>query len=223
MEQADALLAFSRFVRDWYANQGVPGERLRYVKRGIPVPANLPSRSCTNNGTRFTYAGGLSWQKGVHILVEAFNGLRGSADLVIAGDETKYPAYVRDLQERARRPNVRFVGRLDRAEVWQALVDSDVVVVPSLWFETFSMLTHEAFAAGVPVIASDHGALQEAVRHRVDGLLVPPGDVAAWQEALQRLADNHELLGSLRANVRSPLSFEEYVNQIERLSQSLAS
>ncbi|MGD2148204.1 MAG: glycosyltransferase [Anaerolineae bacterium] len=222
LEQANALLAFSRFVERWYAGQGMPGEILHHIGRGVPRPARLPSRRRSEDGVRFVYAGGLSWQKGVHILVDAFNTLPGTAELVIAGDETQYPSYVRTLKEAARHPGIRFTGRLDREQVWQALVDADVVVVPSLWFETFSMLTHEAFAAGVPVVASAHGALEEAVRHDVDGLLVPPGNVAAWRESLQRLIDDPDLLRRLRSNVRPPVAFQDYVAAIDNLYHTLS-
>jgi glycosyltransferase involved in cell wall biosynthesis len=157
----------------------------------------------------------------LHIVIDAFNEISGSAELIIAGDETKFPDYVRDLQRRAAHPDIHFAGRLNRSEVWQTLVNSDVVVVPSLWFETFSMLTHEAFAVGKPVIASAHGALEEAIRHNVDGLLIPPGDVSAWHAAMQRLVDNPDLLARLQTNVRPPITLEEHVDQVEALYTQL--
>ncbi|MGC9395513.1 MAG: glycosyltransferase, partial [Anaerolineae bacterium] len=95
-------------------------------------------------------------------------------------------------------------------EVWQALVDADVVVVPSLWYETFSFLVSEGFIAGKPVLASRLGPLADRVRDAVDGLLLAPGDVAAWREAMQRLVDSPDDLARLRQNVRVPLSLEEH-------------
>lgn len=221
MTKADPLLTFSQFVWNWYARNGAPEKQLQFVKRGIPRPEHWPSRSRNDKQIRFTYIGGLSWQKGLHIAIDAFNEVGGAAELIIAGDETKFPDYVGDLQRRAVHPDIHLVGRLDRSEVWQTLVNSDVVVVPSLWFETFSMLTHEAFAAGKPVMASAHGALEEAVRHNVDGLLVPPGDVNAWQEAMQRLVDDPDLLARLQANVCPPMTLEEHVDRIEDLYAKL--
>ncbi|MCS7287413.1 MAG: glycosyltransferase, partial [Anaerolineae bacterium] len=114
-------------------------------------------------------------------------------------------------------PNVRFLGRLNREEVWNALAQVDVVAVPSLWYETFSLLISEAFAAGLPVLASRLGALAERVRDGVDGLLLPPGDVVAWRAAIQRLIDDPDLLARLRANVRPPMTMEEHVERLEEL------
>ena len=86
-------------------------------------------------------------------------------------------------------PRVRFMGELSREQVWGCLAKVDVLVVPSLWYEAFSLIAHEAFLAGIPVIASRLGALAEVVQDGVDGLLVPPSDVSAWTATLQRLVD----------------------------------
>jgi glycosyltransferase involved in cell wall biosynthesis len=110
---------------------------------------------------------------------------------------------------------VKFLGRIDRPIVWETLATADAVVVPSLWYETFSMLTREAFAMQVPVIASNHGALAEAVTHGVDGLLIPPGDVAAWQDAMRRFVESDELRKRLRVGVTPPLTMQTYLDNLE--------
>ncbi len=90
-------------------------------------------------------------------------------------------------------------------------------MVPSLWYETFSLVTREAFAAGVPAIVSDLGALAEAVQEGVDGMRVPAGDVVAWRAALQRVIAEPELRAHLREGVRMPLTLSEHVDHLERL------
>ena len=70
------------------------------------------------------------------------------------------------------------VSRLRRvraAELPALLSDVDAVVIPSLVWESYSMVAHEALACGVPVIASRLGALPEAVRDGHNGLLFEPG------------------------------------------------
>ncbi len=93
--------------------------------------------------------------------------------------------------------------------------------MPSLWYETFSFLVSEAFAAGVPVIASRIGPLADRVRDGVDGLLAPPGDVLAWRAALQRLVDGPELLNDLRGNIRCPTTLAEHVKEVESLYRAV--
>jgi glycosyltransferase involved in cell wall biosynthesis len=217
LEEASVLIAPTEFVRHWHVAHGVPEEKIIVLPHGLekPVLSATPSRPA--DGTiRFAYIGGLSWQKGVHMLVEAFSGICGKAELWIAGDESFDPAYVSRLRALAT-PNVRFLGRLDRIGVWQALMQVDVVVVPSLWYEAYSFLVSEAFAAGLPVLASRLGALADRVRDGVDGLLLPPGDIMAWRAAMQRLLDEPDLLPRLRAGVRPPMTMEEHVDRLETL------
>ena len=222
LERASVLIAPTEFVRRWHVDHGVLREKIIVLPHGLerPVLSSTPSR--TADGTiRFAYIGSLSWQKGVHVLVEAFSRVCGKAELWIAGDESFDLAYVSRLKALAT-PNVRFLGRLDRKGVWQTLTQADVVVVPSLLYEAYSFLISEAFAAGLPVLASRLGALADRVRDGVDGLLVPPGDVAAWRAAIQRLLDEPELLARLRAGVQPPMTMEEHVERLEELYSKVA-
>jgi glycosyltransferase involved in cell wall biosynthesis len=146
-------------------------------------------------------------------LVEAFNRLHGDAELWIAGNESFDPAYSRDLRARAA-PGVHFLGVLNRPQVWERLAQVDVVAIPSLWYETLSFIAHEAFVAGLPVIASRIGVLADVVRDDVDGLSVAPGDVGAWQTAMQRLVDHPDELRRLRAGVRPPVTLDEHVTAL---------
>jgi glycosyltransferase involved in cell wall biosynthesis len=217
LDGARVLIAPTEFVQRWYAAHGVPEEKIVVLAPGLDnsmLPPQPPRPA--DDTVRFAYIGGLSWQKGVHVLVEAFSGVQGEAELWVAGDESFDPAYVSRLKALAT-PNVRFLGRLDRKGVWETLTQVDVVVVPSLWYETFSFLISEAFAAGLPVLASRLGALADRVRDGVDGLLLPPGDVAAWRAAMQRLLDEPDLLPRLRAGVRPPMTMEEHVDRLEAL------
>jgi glycosyltransferase involved in cell wall biosynthesis len=221
MNAASRLIAPTDFVRGWYAAHGVRTENLIVVSPGLEMPSRRPDARPSREGPlRFAYVGGLSWQKGVHVLAEAFGGIDGSAELWIAGDESADPEYVSRLRERAA-PNIRFLGKLTREGVWETLSQVDVVAVPSLWYETFSFLVSEAFASGAAVIASRLGPLADRVRDGVDGLLVPPGDAAAWRAALQRFLDEPELLNQLRGNILRPTTLSEHVDEIESLYRAV--
>jgi len=235
MAAADRLIAPTPFVQNWYAEHGAPADTLVLREPALEVSAPSEARQKERQPSpptggregggagaplRFAYIGGLSWQKGLHVLLEAFSGVEGAAELWLAGDETFDPAYVSQLRALAS-PEVRFLGRLSRAQVWEALAQVDVVVVPTMWYETFSFIVSEAFIAGAPVIASRLGPVADRVRNGVDGLLVAPGDVRAWRAALQRLIDDRALLAELRGNVQAPLSLNMHVNQLEELYAEL--
>lgn len=219
LDNARLLLAPSDFVNRWYAEHGVSAAKLQTVPWGVILPTPEPSPPMKDpRPVDMLYVGGLAPNKGVHVLLEAFSQLQGDARLTIVGDETAHPDYSRRLHELAG-PNVRFAGRLGRSQVWHAMRSADVLLVPSLWHETFCLVAHEARAAGTPVVASHIGALTEAVRDEVDGLLLPPGDVAAWHAAMQRLVAEPDLLARYRAQVRPPLDFPAHVAQVATVYQ----
>lgn len=216
MPKAARLIAPTPFVRDWYAAHGAPQEKLMVIQPGLDLPPQLPWQPRpSGRPLRLAYIGGLSWQKGVHGLIEAAAGLEG-VEIWLAGDETAHPDYTAQLRRQAS-PQVRFLGKLDRAQVWTTLAQVDVVVVSALWYETFSFIVSEAFAAGVPVIASRLGPLADRVRDDVDGLLIPPGDWTALRQAIRRLQEEPDLLPRLRANIRPVLTTAEHARTMERL------
>lgn len=218
LAHAAQLIAPTHFVKTWHAKQGVSAAHIEVLPHGIERPAFPPLSERVPGPIRFACIGGLAWQKGVHVLIEAFERLLGRAELWVAGNESFDPTYVQQLRDRAG-PRIRFLGGLSRAQVWECLATTDVLAVPSLWYEAFSLIAHEAFAAGVPVIASRLGALAEVVSDGGDGLLVAPGDVDAWSAALQRLADDPALLAHLRAGVHAPIDLQTHVNLLNNVYQ----
>ena len=212
---ARRLIAPTEFVRRWYVEHGFPADRTVTLSPALATAGAQP-RAPRSGPFRVAYIGGLSFQKGVHALIEAFGGLRGDAELLIAGDETADPDYCRRLRALAG-PRTRFLGRLDRVGVWRTLAEVDVVAVPTLWYETYSFIISEAFAAGAPVLASRLGPVADRVRDGVDGSLLPPGDVAAWRAALQALVDSPDQLARLAAGVRPPQTLTRHADELERL------
>ena len=103
-----------------------------------------------------------------------------------------------------------------------ALAATDVLVVPSTWYENAPLVISEAFAAAVVVVASNQGALAEKVRDGIDGLLFPRGDAAALAAVLQRLAGDQGLVDRLRLGAPRHASRGGHWAQVEAVYQRLA-
>ena len=221
--EADALIAPTPFVRDRFAQQGIDTGRCVVVEHGIDYPAWLAATPAPTSGRlRVGYLGALAWQKGVHVLVEAFNRLPAdAAELVIYGDPRPFPDYARRLTALAQHPRIQFRGPYVPADRWDILRRLNVVVVPSVWPETSSLVAQEAFAARCPVIASRVGALRDRVEDGVNGVLVPPGDVDAMARALARLASDPAALAALRARVTPPRTLDDHVRALEEVYTQL--
>ncbi len=211
------------FTKRIFERHGVPPAKIRPLAPGIDMEVAGTKRANEKDAVvQFVYVGGLSWQKGVHVLVEAFNGIdRPEARLCIYGDESSFPEYSASLHELATNPAIRFMGSVPHQELGQVLADADAVVVPSVWYETYGLIVQEAFAAKVPVIASDLGALAERVTDGVDGMLVPPHDAGALREAMRKVIDDRSLLAGLRENVPQMKRLSTHTDEILTLYEGL--
>jgi len=174
----------SRFIAGRMAAAGVFPDRLRWLPHFVsPVSARGGE-----GGGAVVFAGRLSPEKGVDTLIDAVERL-AAVRLDVAG-EGPDRARLEGLAARVGDDRVRFLGRLDRDGMDTLLTDAIALVLPSRWYENQPMIVLEAFARGVPVVASDLGGTPELVRHGTDGFLVPPDDPGALASALQALLDD---------------------------------
>ena len=222
LERAKFLIAPTPFVREIYGGQGTSIDKIVVIPHGIDLPDKTPKRrEQKRDELHVGYIGGLSWQKGVHVLIKAFNDLpEEGTTLSIWGDQQAFPRYVNELRGVARHRGITFNGPLDREQFWSVLSSFDVVVVPSLWYETASLIVQESFAVSVPVIASDLGALASRVDHGKDGLLVPPNDAGELTGILRNLKADVDLLRRLQAGILAVFTITEHADEIEKLYES---
>ena len=217
---ASRLIAPSRFVAAWYQTQGADPDKVLVLPHGIDRSESLPvrRRSAGEPHLHVLVAGGITRQKGLHLLAAAAASLSFPVAVEVAGDQTVDPAYAAEVAALGQ-GRLHFLGRLDRVQLWQALVDADLLAAPSIWYETFSLIVHEAHAAGAPVVAPRLGALAEAVADEVDGLLVAPNDVSSLAAALARFHADPALRMRLHAGAAArPLrSVADHVQALDEV------
>lgn len=177
---------------------GLPQDRVTVSDYGFPPwPAAAAPRP---RGPRLVagFVGTLAWHKGVHVLLEALHLLPADAvEAVIFGDLDTFPDYTARLRALAKGRHVTFGGGFDAKDAPAAYAAMDVLVVPSLWPENSPLVVHEAFQAGVPVVAARSGGLPERVREGVDGLLYAADRPDALAACLARLTREPSLLHEL--------------------------
>jgi glycosyltransferase involved in cell wall biosynthesis len=150
------------------------------VPNFIAADASLSPRGA---GSHFLFVGKLEALKGVDILLDAAEHVKGAPILLVGACDDP------GLRERLGRlpANVRYLGPKTREEIDALLVDARALVLPSLCYENQPMTILEAFAAGVPVIGSCIGGIPELVAHKERGLLVEPGSALDLANAISQL------------------------------------
>jgi glycosyltransferase involved in cell wall biosynthesis len=213
LELADAVVAPSQFLAGMFVRNGLRPDRLQVLPYGLaaeriqrmqtPDIAATAQRQSTSSRAplRIAFCGVLSPWKAPHLLLDAVRGLPGELVCTVHGrlEEPMFAEYIAGLRRQAEGDGrIRFAGPYGEADVSRVFAGIDVLVVPSTWYENTPFVVLEAFAAGVPVVASDLGGLSEVVRDGQNGLLFRAGDAAALRAALQRLLVEPDLLPGLR-------------------------
>lgn len=170
---------------------------------------------------RLLYAGGSNELKGVGVLFDAARRLAGSPGwrLLAYGAE----GWVREVRPSLDGLPIELRPPFEPGEANQVFAEADVLVVPSVARESYSLVTREALARGIPVVCTDSLGPEEVVEHGVNGLVVPTADPAALARTLGRLLEEPDLLPTLRAGCQSvalrPLA--DQVAGLERTYQTL--
>jgi len=170
--KVNLYIALSEFSRRKFIEGGLPAERI-VVKSNFV--ADRPARQGFG-GDYGLWVGRFSEEKGIRVLIAALGELSCPVPFKLAGagplfEETASEIGLRKLN------NVDLLGAVSPREVIGLMHGARFVVVPSVCFENFPLVIAEAFACGVPVVASKIGALAEIVEDGVTGLHFNPGDV----------------------------------------------
>jgi glycosyltransferase involved in cell wall biosynthesis len=144
-------------------------------------------------------------RKGYDLLIEALTGLQQYAwRLTCVGNTTRSPETIdalrRQLNDAVLNERVRFVGESSGDELESYYHTADLFVLPTR-YEGFGMVVAEALARGLPVVATQTGAIAQLVPSDA-GVLVPPENSHALREALARVLSKPGFRASLAEGAR---------------------
>ncbi|MEO3693392.1 glycosyltransferase [Roseateles paludis] len=160
--RVNRFIALNEFCRSKFIQGGLPAERIR-------VKPNFVSREEPADSERqgFLFVGRLSPEKGLEVLATAAERAGLEVDVVGTGPLA---------EPMAGRAGLRLQGGQPMPEVLARMEAAQALVLPSIWYENFPRTLVEAFACGLPVIASRLGGMAELIEDGVTGLLFQPGD-----------------------------------------------
>jgi glycosyltransferase involved in cell wall biosynthesis len=167
----NGYVALTNFAREKFIQGGLPASTL-HVKPNF-VESDPGERSSA--GRTMLFIGRLSVEKGIDVLLKAWQQLAHSIPLVVVGDGPLRPALEAEVAAKSL-SNITFAGWRSRAEIFAALKNASIVIVPSVCYEGFPMALVEAFACGTPVLGSNLGGVREIVKDGHNGLHFQTGD-----------------------------------------------
>lgn len=184
LSQADRVLGVSRYFTDLYRQCG--------ITNAVPVPNGVSPLSTAGKRTahkgriRLGHVGGASVHKGYDLLRSTITAGRYANFEVLVIDHEMSKGQERTEMWGTTR--VSMSGPVPQEQVASLYARMDVLVAPSLWPESFGLVTREALACGVWVIASSLGAIGEDVEEGANGFLVDvqkPGTLAAILDTIE--------------------------------------
>jgi glycosyltransferase involved in cell wall biosynthesis len=205
LDRVTAFASDAQTVADRAMIERFPrGIRAEFVANGLPdrtLPTDAERASAREEfgvpPERFVagYLARTSIAKGVGVFCDAARA-SGDAQLLwtVAGSGDRA-----DLARDANLANLRYIGFTDRSDAYRAAIDC---YVQASYVEGLSLSLLEAMRAGLPIVATDAGSTSFAVRDGIEGLIVPPGDVAALATAVRRIASDAELARRLGGAAR---------------------
>lgn len=167
--RVQVVIALTEFARRKLVEGGFPAHKLVVKSSFVDVdPGQGQGR-----GDYVLFVGRLSQEKGVEVLLNAWETLGPRIALRIAG-AGPFADHVR--QQQAVLPGVEYLGYQSRPEITRLMKNARALIFPSLWYEGIPRTILESFATGTPVIATRIGSMESVVEPQQSGLHFAPGD-----------------------------------------------
>lgn len=195
-------IALNEFCRQKFISAGWPAQKIAVKPNFVDFP---PPGDAPRSG--FLFVGRLSPEKGIHTLATA-SAAFPAAEVLVAGAGPEADRL------RAMAPSAKLLGALDASAVQAQMARATALVMPSIWYENFPRTLVEAFASGLPVIASRLGALQDLVEDGVTGLHFEPGNAGDLAKCMKWAASHPAAMADMgrRARIRYEAEYSAQPN-----------
>ena len=201
-----------------------PGLHIDQIEHGIDLLAfETKAKDLTSKRLTFGFLGTLTPVKGVDVLMRAFVEARldDRAYLEIVGPsfDPYYHSQLTQIANLDSRITIR--GSVSGDAVRETLGLFDVLCIPSIVPETFSLVMYEGFASGLPCIVSDLGHPASVISSHACGEVARHGDVSSWAECLTRIGQDPDCIDRFRKRLPVPTRIEEEGFRYSHIYQTL--
>jgi glycosyltransferase involved in cell wall biosynthesis len=207
-----------------------PKLKVEVIAYGSPLKfsADAP-KTCSRR--KLLFVGRHVERKGIPYLISALKLLPSEYTLTIIGDGDQTEALKKQAEELIKQGRVVFTGRIPNEEIARAYQKHDIFVCPSIIdskgdTEGLGVVLIEAFAAGLPIAASNVGGIPDIIIDGQTGLLVEEKNSEALAKAIQKIGDDEtlaqKLIAGARAHAQKYFSWESVTQQTLKIYQSVS-
>ena len=223
LASVDQILVPSAIVRGILVANGIDGDRIAVDENPVVVPdVEPPDVDVLSNDVRFLYVGGSNDLKGWRLLRTALRNLArcDGWSLTAYGIEE---GYARMLEPPQLTERVRMCGQFDPVDLGTVMGNHDVLIIPSIMRETFSIAAREALASGLAVITSDSFGPEDVVKHGENGLVFESGNAEQLAFVLRSVVEDRSMLKDFKTAAGRVIlrGIEEQCEQLEILYSPL--
>jgi len=192
----NVYLAPTKFVQEKYIEGGLPAESIMVKPNFVNPDPGMGEGS----GGYGLFVGRLSHEKGVKTLLDSWERLGSKVPVNIVGDGP----LAGEVSEAAKRlTGVEWLGQQPKQQILALMKEARFLVLPSTWYEVFPLVIAEAYATGLPVIASNMGGMSSLIDHGRTGLHFRPGDAENLAEQVEWALAHPTQLERMRCEARS--------------------
>lgn len=226
--KAQGFTAISYLMKKQLINLGFPKEKIEVIRTGVNIEDFSYTKSFDPT-KRIMMAGRMVEKKGFEYALKAIKFLKKKNTLVqidLFGDGPLKQKLEKMTKEFGIEDQVRFFGYVSNDRIKKELQKHSIFLAPSVTAsdkdkEGLPVTILEAMASGVPVIASDHSAIPEAVNDEKTGLLVPERDFKAIAYSILKLLEQKIAVDKIRRNARELIEEQHSVNRVVQNTENL--
>lgn len=217
-KQVNHIIVASPFALKFFAQFSNQEEKISVIPWFYSQKNLCSTYPSFNEGLSLAFVSRISPEKGVHILLEALKQTKISIPITLHIAGSISSDYAKQLVKRfpnsAGSNKVIWHGWIPNSKLVNFYKIIHVAIIPSLWHDNCPLSLAEALANGRPVICTDTPSMTHLVKHEVNGLVFPMGDISELVKQIQRFAENPELVTKYSNYTRNVFSVDEYATKV---------
>lgn len=224
VSSCDRVVVITKWYQRILQSNGIDPHKICFIPQALPLDnvsdsiKNKPAHS----PLRLLFLGRINKFKGLHLILEALKDIDSSlVSLSIYGNSDDEAFENEQRIKTANQSNVFWGGKLVQKDVIPTMLNHDILCLCSTFSEMSPLVIQEAFAARIPVIASNVYGNAEQITHGENGLLFKFNDVEDLRRQILKCINHPDVLNEMAKKITPPRSFKDLASDYLELYKSI--